>query len=649
MKRGKAIVPFEPVMTTPTEEDESLKYPEKRLDTGRTWEEMSDGYITPNSAEKSKKYRALWRKAFLRIKLDRTLKRIGDDIVLYGTQNELLDQNMQYKQNIDELIEKKCNKQEDFRRATMASQDSPDLTWLIVPGGAVNIVWNAVMCLLLTYTAFVMPYRIAFESVVFWDGWACFELTMDMLFLTDTILTFFTVIVEGDGEIVADRWTIAKSYLRSWFLVDLTACIPFPLIEYLSGVDEEKSNRHYNTLIRLFRLPRLYKLFRITRVVRMFKSAAVSATYDRISEFLQINSRMTYSGLWKLLKFLLSVSVCVHVSSCLWYFIARITNFETSSWVVKTNLYEESQFRIYLASVYWAVTTLTTVGYGDITPGNDLERFFAFSWMLIGVGFYSFTIGSLSSVLTSIDSRESILNAKLAAIHEFATDTGISKETKMKIHHAVQENAVKRGLVWSDKAALFLELPKSLRFELATSMYKGIYSIFPLFKDRDESFVSHVMTKLRPVKGRNEEILYRENDFADEVYLISEGRVNLVTTGSFVVYKSFLRGSYIGEIEIILLTPRKNTAQCFGNCELLVISREEFREVLKVFPTEGKKLRKIAIGRAKKNAEAYRETMRLLELKRKKGSLRDLAGQQRLSNITEEEEASDEDGTLAHE
>lgn len=56
------------------------------------------------------------------------------------------------------------------------------------------------------------------------------------------------------------------------------------------------------------------------------------------------------------------------------------------------------------------------MGFGDITPGTDLERILTMLWMIVGVGFYSFTIGSLSSVLSSIDTRESLLANKLYTI-----------------------------------------------------------------------------------------------------------------------------------------------------------------------------------------------------------------------------------------
>ena len=60
---------------------------------------------------------------------------------------------------------------------------------------------------------------------------------------------------------------------------------------------------------------------------------------------------------------------------------------------------------MYVASVYWAVTTIATVGFGDIHANNDLERILSCMWMILGAGFYSFTVGSLSNILSALDTR----------------------------------------------------------------------------------------------------------------------------------------------------------------------------------------------------------------------------------------------------
>jgi voltage-gated potassium channel Kch len=60
----------------------------------------------------------------------------------------------------------------------------------------------------------------------------------------------------------------------------------------------------------------------------------------------------------------------------------------------------ESEGRLYLAGLYFAITTLTTVGYGDISAGTTGEYIICILWMMFGVGFYSLLAGTLSSVLT---------------------------------------------------------------------------------------------------------------------------------------------------------------------------------------------------------------------------------------------------------
>lgn len=94
--------------------------------------------------------------------------------------------------------------------------------------------------------------------------------------------------------------------------------------------------------------------------------------------------------------------------------------------------------RVYLVSIYWAFTTLSTVGYGDISPYTSLEIIIAMLWMIFGLCFFSFTIGSLSSMLSSIDTKETVLTNKLAIIDEFAKESNLSRDLKLKLRHALK-------------------------------------------------------------------------------------------------------------------------------------------------------------------------------------------------------------------
>ena len=316
-------------------------------------------------------------------------------------------------------------------------------------------------------------------------------------------------------------------------------------------------------------------------------------------------------------------------------------DFEPDTWVIRNNLQDSGSLKKYISAIYWAITTAATVGYGDIVPFTQLEICMTIAWMVIGVGFYSFTVGSLSSFLTSIDTRDSLLSMKMAAAQEFARQVGISQEAKVKIREAIKYNAYRMGNIWSDKHSLFKELPKALRQEVAWSMYNGVAKEFPVLRLFESSLVSAIMPHFKPLKQNEGEYLYAEGDYPDQVFFITLGRVNFVLLPREISYKSFLKGSYIGEVEIIKNTSRLNTAVCCGVCEFLILPKHDFIRILDDFPSEAKLFRKIALEKATRNKQAYLETLELLKMKAAYGSLEELAGQSRIIRVEGENDAEE--------
>ena len=99
---------------------------------------------------------------------------------------------------------------------------------LILPGTTFSIIWTFVVLGLLLYTAIVTPFSIAFiDNPPL--GFIIFEIIIDFLFMTDIIINFFTPYY-SKGVLIKDKAKIAKNYIKSWFFIDLIACIPFNLI-----------------------------------------------------------------------------------------------------------------------------------------------------------------------------------------------------------------------------------------------------------------------------------------------------------------------------------------------------------------------------------------------------------------------------------
>ena len=74
---------------------------------------------------------------------------------------------------------------------------------------------------------------------------------------------------------------------------------------------------------------------------------------------------------------------------------------------------ESKAYQLYIVSFYYILTTITTVGYGDITPATITERVMCIFLFIFGVLFFSFSIGSLTSVLSSLNVREAKLHEKI--------------------------------------------------------------------------------------------------------------------------------------------------------------------------------------------------------------------------------------------
>ena len=599
---------------------------------------------TPSSCDQSQKptfsrARRLWRRAYLRIKGQKAVEKINANILNYGT-TELTDGDKRYKANLDELLELKVQKKERFRLAeSKNSVASGDKRFLLYPKSQFRQYWTILITVLMLYVAVVSPYRLAFTEDVYFDGWTIFDFVLNGVFCLDIIVNFCTCHEMPDGSVEDRRSKIAIRYLKKWFLIDLISSVPFNLLDFALQ-DVNHNSKNFNNAMRLARLPRLYKLFRLVKVFKALGHYRQTAYMEGIQDFFQVNSRLV-----KLTKFLIIVCFCVHLMGCIWFFSAKLTDFEPDSWVVRCGFMDSSTYEQYIASVYWAVTTMVTVGYGDIAAKTWMEMVFAIVWMFIGVGFYSFTVGSLSSFLTSVDTRDSILSSKMAAVHEFAKETNISGEIRAKVRDAVRYYNWKMGSVWSDKHSLFNDIPRSLQYEVALSMHGGIIKDLQFFSGKGRSFVLHFMPLFKPLKHSNGAYLYKEGEYADEMFFISKGRVNLVLFPHEIAYKSYLRGSYVGEIEIVKLLKRIDNAQVFGDSEFLSVTRSDVLQALSEFPVEAQDILTVANERYHRHRQARMETMELLRLKKQLGSLSELAGQERAFSFkdTEEQEATAEE------
>lgn len=120
------------------------------------------------------------------------------------------------------------------------------------------------------------------------------------------------------------------------------------------------------------------RVLRLLRVFRIFKLTAYVSEYQSLGMALAASRR-------KIMVFLSAVLMIVLVMGTLMYVVEGPANGFTN---IPT-------------SVYWAITTMTTVGFGDITPKTDLGRLIASAMMLLGWGTLAVPTGIVTAEMTA--------------------------------------------------------------------------------------------------------------------------------------------------------------------------------------------------------------------------------------------------------
>ena len=265
-----------------------------------------------------------------------------------------------------------------------------------------------------------------------------------------------------------------------------------------------------------------------------------------------------------------------HLCACFWYFMAKIEDFSPDSWVVRLGYIDSSNLELYIISFYWTLTTVTTVGYGDITAGTTIERIYNLFIMSFGVLLYSFAIGSLSSIVSTLDQKSEEMNQKLQILSSIKKEFNLEQNIYDKVRKVIKYDLSRNQ---KDKMVFLQELPNKLRIELSQIMHDKVIQNFYFFRDQPSDFFAYVAPLLKPVKFSQNDYLYKCQDMIDEMYFVAKGTVIFCLEKRYgeKEIREIKKNNNFGEIEMCL-----NEKLTFNikiksrNCELFVLKKNDF-------------------------------------------------------------------------
>ena len=303
-----------------------------------------------------------------------------------NSENSGADELLQDSQNVPSIDVRNINKKDQSKVERMRYRKHKK-KWLLYPEDQIKIYWDLFITSVLLISCMITPYRIAFGEIEEPLHWMIVNYTIDGFFLVDIFIIFNSAYYDEEFVIVEDRCTIGKTYLSGWFIIDFLAIFPF---DQLFNAD------NYGELARIARFGRMYKLIKMTRLLRILKIVKERTKLLKyLNEILKIGL-----GFERLFFFAMIFFILCHFITCIWVLTCQMQEDPfKNTWMDDDYIKSLYPFELYITSFYYTVSTVTTVGYGDISGSNVLERAFAIVIMMIGVMSFSFASGSLSSIL----------------------------------------------------------------------------------------------------------------------------------------------------------------------------------------------------------------------------------------------------------
>ena len=320
-------------------------------------------------------------------------------------------------------------------------------------------------------------------------------------------------------NIIRNNKKIIKRYLCHYFIFDLFQAIPlYTIIRIFTKPNDYFSLDHSkgDSFIIIFLL--IIKPFKIFKIVRKKYNMALEDFYSYLSENYYLEKMARFLVYFLVFFLFLHLFICLHI-----YFTYQ----DYPNWINHTNILKPRFFDKYIASLYFMITTMTTVGYGDIVCISFIERIYHIILLVIGTLFYTFLVSKIGNYLRD-QSYEAIKLGKdlniLENIRVAYPTMSYDLYSKIKKHLlSIYNKRKKTGI-----SLLIDGIPDAIKNDLLFKIYSKVINGFNIFKNVNNSnFVLQVLTSFIPIVSKKEEIIILEGEIIHNIVFVRDGKLSI--------------------------------------------------------------------------------------------------------------------------
>ncbi|XP_041269526.1 potassium voltage-gated channel subfamily H member 1 [Onychostruthus taczanowskii] len=438
--------------------------------------------------------------------------------------------------------------------------------------------WDWIILILTFYTAILVPYNVSFKTKQNNVAWLVVDSIVDVIFLVDIVLNFHTTFVGPAGEVISDPKLIRMNYLKTWFVIDLLSCLPYDVINAFENVDEGISS-----------------LFSSLKVVRLLRLGRVARKLDHYIEY----------GAAVLVLLVCVFGLAAHWLACIWYSIGDYevidedTNtIRTESWLYQLGESIGTPYRfntsgfgkweggpskdsVYISSLYFTMTSLTSVGFGNIAPTTDGEKIFAVAMMMIGSLLYATIFGNVTTIFQQMYANTNRYHEMLNSVRDFLKLYQVPKGLSERVmDYIVSTWSMSRGI---DTEKVLQICPKDMRADICVHLNRKVFKEHPAFRLASDGCLRALAMEFQTVHCAPGDLIYHAGESVDSLCFVVSGSLEVIQDDEVVAILG--KGDVFGDV----FWKESTLAQSCANvraltyCDLHVIKRDALQKVLEFY------------------------------------------------------------------
>nr|XP_026485505.1 uncharacterized protein LOC113393027 isoform X2 [Vanessa tameamea] len=425
--------------------------------------------------------------------------------------------------------------------------------------------WERYMLFVVFYICLVYPYFIGFERKFPAGTFFYAEIVIAISLILNVIITIVTAVktkrtyLKNFVEILNYRMNTLEFYM------DVVAIIPF---EYIVTIHTNASylDNYRNHLFYLCKGTKLCLVWRLSNF------------FEHLERRLLSNSIIV-----KILKYCVYIGFICYWSGVILYMESCFVNrCSQNSWFARALTWEDqrsgmtsnkSKYHI-LTAIYFATTTLLSVGYGDFVPGDQYDMAFIAFLSLYGVLLSGYCVSEFSAVVTHWSRTKTAFLEVIITIDKFMKENNMHPAIKSRImafyelQWQYNSGVELTGENWLEKTVVPYELRKKV---LHQARFKTLTSI-KFFQVKNKAFIHTLTETASDIILPPGEIVYYGGTVTRELYIIESGYC-LVTSTEMRETKTervIGPGNHLGLLVLLYGVPAVSTVITLTHCKIVI-------------------------------------------------------------------------------